>query len=59
MAVLCPVSAGGTDREELLSKAKDPFFFFFEGVVFFTTEPLEDFVYTLVFSEEETADALE
>jgi len=42
----------------LLSKAINPFFFFFEGVVFFTTEPLEDLVDTLDFSKEDAAFAL-
>ena len=104
LVVLCPASAGGTEREELvvaeegdsetgicepgdcsavavvscsatsscapsltavspyfvlLSKQVTPDFFFFEGVVFFTTEPLEDLVDTLVFSLEDLVDALD
>jgi hypothetical protein len=101
---LCPVSAGGPEREEpagaeeddcetgicepsiwsavavvscsatssctpsltavsqvfvLLSKQVTPDFFFFEGVVLFTTETLEDLVDALVFSTEDLADVLD
>jgi hypothetical protein len=43
----------------LLSNAQDWDFFFFEGVVFFTAEPLEDLVDTLGFSKEDAANALD